>query len=246
MSAVMACRDLSVRFGGFRALNRVTMSLERNRTYAVIGPNGAGKTTLINVLSGLVRPSAGDVLLDDRIVTGSRPDRRARLGVGRSFQIIKLFAGMTARENLRIAAQRVRYQVQPFWRPAGRDRVVERRVEAMLSRMGLTRWADREAGLLSHGVQRALELGLTLMTEPRVLLLDEPLAGVGHRELPDMIALLDTVRRDCTTLIVEHNMDAVMSLADEVIVLLAGEILVSGTPAAVSSDSRVRAAYLGV
>jgi branched-chain amino acid transport system ATP-binding protein len=245
VNAVLECRSLSVRFGSFRALHKVTMSLGENLTYAVIGPNGAGKTTLINVLSGLITPSEGDVLLNDQVVTPWGVERRARMGIGRSFQIIKLFPEMSARENLRIAAQRVRYRLQPFWRVAGSDATVERAVNAMLERIGLVRWADGEAGLLSHGMQRALELGLTLMTKPRVLLLDEPLAGVGNDELPEMLALLNAARRECTTLIVEHNMEAVMSVADEVIVLVAGEVLTQGTPADVSSNSQVRAAYLG-
>jgi branched-chain amino acid transport system ATP-binding protein len=245
MSAILSCEKLSVRYGSFTALRQVTLAFEPGRTCAIIGPNGAGKTTLINVLSGLIQPTEGEVVLEELVVTRMRADERAKLGLGRSFQIIKIFPDMSARENLRVAAQRARYRVQPFWRLAGKDAAIERAVDVMLERAGLSRAADVGSGLLSHGSQRALELGLTLMVKPSVLLLDEPLAGVGHHELPGMVALLRSVRLESTLIMVEHNMDAVMSLADEVVVMVGGEILVRGTPSEVSANPEVRRAYLG-
>ncbi|HSW17041.1 MAG TPA: ABC transporter ATP-binding protein [Ramlibacter sp.] len=245
MSTVLSCRDLSVRFGGFTALDRITADFEQGRTCAIIGPNGAGKTTLINALSGILKPADGAVVLNGKNITLLRPDQRARLGMGRSFQIVKVFTEMTARENLRVAAQQARYSMQPFWLPAGRDRKIEEAVQQMLETVGLAALADLQAGFLSHGKQRALELGLTLINEPSLLLLDEPLAGVGHAELPEMTRLLQKVRRGRTTIIIEHNMDAVMSMADEIIVLVAGQMLVRGTPADVSANQQVRTAYLG-
>lgn len=152
---------------------------------------------------------------------------------------------MTARENLRVAAQRARYRVQPFWRFAARDPDIERAVDVMLERTGLSRSADVGSGRLSHGSQRALELGLTLMVKPSVLLLDEPLAGVGYNELPGILTLLGSVRLESTLIMVEHNMDAVMSLADEIVVMVGGAILDRGVPSAVSANPEVRRAYLG-
>jgi len=244
-TTILSCRDLTVRFGGFTALRRITADFESGKTCAIIGPNGAGKTTLINVLSGILKPSEGSVHLNNQDITALRPDQRARRGMGRSFQIVKVFSEMTARQNLRVAAQQARYAMQPFWFPAGRNPQIEKVVDEALVLVGLSALADTEAAFLSHGKQRALELGLSLINSPSLLLLDEPLAGVGHAELGEMTRLLDTVRKGRTTVIIEHNMDAVMSMADEIIVLVAGEVLVRGAPDVVSADHQVRSAYLG-
>ena len=245
MTAILSCSDVTVAFGAFKAINGLSLDFDAGKTSEIIGPNGAGKTTLINVLSGIYRPTAGSVRLEGEDITSLRPDRRTRMGIARSFQIVKIFPEMSARENLRIAAQRSAYRIQPFWKLAGRDTEIERRIEEMLTLVGLRDLADREASYLSHGKQRALELGLTLMGEPKILLLDEPLAGVGHSELGWMTELLQTIRRRHTTIIIEHNMDAVLSLADEIVVLVAGQVLARGEPSEVTADQKVREAYLG-
>ena len=213
--------------------------------YAVIGPNGAGKTTLMNVMVGGKRPDAGSVWLGGADVTGTGVAQRARLGLGRSFQISKIFAGMTVFENLRLAAQALAFPLQPLWRPASAYRQIADRARAMLGTVGLERYAELPADKLSHGDQRALELGLALMTEPRVLLLDEPLAGVGHHDLPAAIDRLARLAEGRTVLLIEHNMSAVMRLAETVLVMVNGALIASGPPDQVRQDPAVRGAYLG-
>jgi branched-chain amino acid transport system ATP-binding protein len=245
MTASLRCENITVRFGGYVALNCLTAEFMPGKTCAVIGPNGAGKTTLLNALTGIVPLSGGQISMNGNSLNGKRPDQRARLGIGRSFQIIRVFKEMTPRQNLRVAAQRVRYRLQPFWRYAGRDGWVENRVEEILEQTSLTRLADTEAARLSHGNQRGLELGLAIIGNPQVLLLDEPLAGVGQREIQSTVTLLHRICGQRTTILVEHNMEAVYDLADEVIVLVEGGLLLRSDPAGASADPRVRAVYLG-
>jgi branched-chain amino acid transport system ATP-binding protein len=245
MAITLSCRNVSLSYGAFRALHNVSLEFEHGQTCAIIGPNGAGKTTFLNVLSGLLKPSNGVVMLNDHDITHLPPERRAKLGLGRSFQIAKIFLEMTVRENLRLGAQRKYYGMPPFWIPAGHNPVVERAVEKTLHNIGMEDRADVEAAQLSHGSQRVLELGLTLVTQPDVILLDEPLAGIGHHDLPQMIKLIKAISRNKTTILIEHNMDAVMEIAIEIVVLVSGELLARGEPAAVQSNPAVRKAYLG-
>ena len=247
MSApALECRALSVRYGRFTAVDGFTYAFQAGGLYAVIGPNGAGKTTLMNVMVGGKRPDAGSVWLGGADVTDAGVAQRARLGLGRSFQISKIFAGMTVFENLRLAAQALAFPLQPLWRPASAYRQIADRARAMLGTVGLERYAELPADKLSHGDQRALELGLALMTEPRVLLLDEPLAGVGHHDLPAAIDRLARLAEGRTVLLIEHNMSAVMRLAETVLVMVNGALIASGPPDQVRQDPAVRSAYLGV
>jgi branched-chain amino acid transport system ATP-binding protein len=246
MAAVLTCQNISVSYGAFRALNGISAEFHKNSTCAIIGPNGAGKTTLLNVMSGLLRPSSGKLLLNDRPITGLPTEQRAMLGIGRSFQIAKIFPEMTARQNLRIGAQRKAYTgIQPFWVPAGHDRLIEKDITDILRMVRLEQSADIESGRLSHGSQRALEIGLTLVTKPEIILLDEPLAGIGHHELSHMVQLIKEISRDKTVVIIEHNMDAVIEIAEEMIVLVSGEVIARGEQEAVCRDPFVRKAYLG-
>ncbi len=241
----LSCRGISVRFGQFQALNDVSLDLPPGRTIALIGPNGAGKTTLINALSGRVSMAAGHIQLAGRDVTAMPAHRRAAAGLGRSFQIINIFEQMTVLENLRLAAQPRQFRRQPFWRAVAAWPALAERARAVAAEVGLAAELDLPVAVLSHGKQRAVELGLALMTEPSVLLLDEPLAGVGQAEIETTMALLDRVRRNRSVLLVEHNMDAVMRIADEIVVMIGGEILMRGTPDAVYRDAEVRRLYLG-
>jgi branched-chain amino acid transport system ATP-binding protein len=245
LTAALHCRSLSVRYGRFTAVDDFTYSFEQGRLYGIIGPNGAGKTTLMNVIVGGKRPTAGSVTLSGRDVTALGVPERARLGLGRSFQISKIFAGMTVFENLRLAAQATAFPNQPLWRAADAYPLLAERAHAMLATIGLERHAGAAADKLSHGDQRALELGLALMTSPSVLLLDEPLAGVGHHGLPGAIELLARVSQGRTVLLIEHNMNAVMRLAGDVLVMANGRLLTSGTPEEVRRNPEVRDAYLG-
>jgi branched-chain amino acid transport system ATP-binding protein len=236
---------VSVCFGSFTALSRVSFQFEPGRVYGIIGPNGAGKTTLMNAVVGRQRLGSGSIHLLGRDVSRLGVPARARLGLGRSFQISKVFSGMTTLENLRLAAQVAAFPWQPFWRPAAADRRITEDARAMLAFVGLERHAVTDADALSHGDQRALELGLTLMTRPTVLLLDEPLAGVGQQSLRDASALLERVVQGRTVLLIEHNMDALMRLADLVLVLVGGRLIAHGTPDEIRRSDAVRAAYLG-
>jgi branched-chain amino acid transport system ATP-binding protein len=243
--AALVCEGIGVRFGAFAALSDITLRLELGRVYAVIGPNGAGKTTFANVLSGLLAPTAGRLLLQGRDVTHLPVHRRAAAGIGRSFQIINIFREMSVFENLRVAAQAKNFALQPFWWPVARMPALARAAEAMLDRLGLSPVAHRIAGTLSHGDQRALELGMALINDPAILILDEPLAGVGQREIDRAVALVGDAAQGRTVILIEHNMNAVMQLSDEIVVLAQGRVLATGAPAAVRADPAVKAAYLG-
>ena len=245
MNTALECRDVVVRFGAFTAIDGVSLAFARGRLYGVIGPNGAGKTTLLNVLSGRLQADAGRVLLETRDITGDPAHARARRGLGRSFQITKLFAGLTVFESLRLAGLGRFFRFQPFWRPIGSYRHVAEAADAMLETLGLAHRRDTIAEQLSHGDQRALEMGLSLMSEPRVLLLDEPLAGVGQHEIERTVALIERVRAGRTVVLIEHNMQAVMRLSDEIVVMVRGRVLASGAPESIQRDPAVRAAYLG-
>ena len=243
--AALECRSVSVTYGRFAAVGDFTHAFESGRLYGIIGPNGAGKTTLMNAIVGGQRASGGTISLGGRDVTRLGVPARARLGLGRSFQITKTFAGMSVFENLRLAAQAPAFPYQPLWRRASSYPAIAERARDMLATVGLERQADAAADKLSHGDQRALELGLALMTSPSVLLLDEPLAGVGHHALPAAIDLLARVARGRTVLLIEHNMDAVMRLAEHVLVMANGRLIASGPPEQVRRDPLVREAYLG-
>lgn len=244
-NVALSCLDVSVQFGRFRALNGVSLDLEQGKTLALIGPNGAGKTTLINALSGRVGLTAGSIHLGGQEITALPAHRRAAAGLGRSFQIINIFDRMTVLENLRLAAQPRRFRWQPFWRSVATWPDLTEQARRVAAEVGLDAELDLPVAVLSHGKQRAVELGLALMTEPRVLLLDEPLAGVGQAEIEASMTLLDRVRRGRSVLLVEHNMDAVMRIADEIVVMIAGEVLMRGAPDAVCRDPEVRRLYLG-
>ena len=244
-NANLAGEHLSVTFGGFTALRDVTLSFEAGRVYGIIGPNGAGKTTFANVLSGIVAPTAGSLVLDGRDITREPLHRRARLGIGRSFQIINIFGAMSVLENLRMGAQATRFTVQPFWRTIASHPELLDRAESMLRFVRLEPMRDQLAGTLSHGDQRALEIGLALMSDPRILILDEPLAGVGQEGTERALRLVRDAARGRTMIIIEHNMDAIMALSDRIVVLVGGRVLAVGSPDEIRHNDAVRVAYLG-
>ncbi|MGB3500871.1 MAG: ABC transporter ATP-binding protein [Mesorhizobium sp.] len=241
----LTCEDVEVSFAAFKAVKGVSHTFQAGKLTAVIGPNGAGKTTLMNALSGHVRLSGGRVSLDGSDVTNMPVNQRNRAGLGRSFQITKIFGGMSVVENLTVASFAHRYKVQPFWAPASRFRAVRESAERVLEEIGLSHLGNRPAETLSHGDQRALEVGLALLSNPSVLLLDEPLAGVGHDQIERAVEFITKIVRGRTVLLIEHNMDAVMKISDEILVMVQGRILASGPPEQIKNDPTVRAAYLG-
>lgn len=241
---LLSCTDLSVSFGALRALDSFTFEFEEGGFYGLIGPNGAGKTTLINVLSGRIR-SSGTILLSGQDITASTAYDRARMGIGRSFQVTKIFTEMTVLENLKTAARLCSGRMEPFWPSLAHERRLQEQVEHTLQRIGLEHHRHSVAGSLSYGLQRALELGLTLIPNPQILLLDEPLAGVGHQEIEATSRLIQSAAAGRTVLLVEHNMQAVMSLSETVLAMANGTLVASGPPAEIQANEKVRRLYLG-
>jgi branched-chain amino acid transport system ATP-binding protein len=243
--AALAVRGLRKAFGALVVSDDVALEVRTGECHAMIGPNGAGKTTLLAQLAGEVAPDAGTIRFGDRDVTRLGPDARARLGIARSFQITTLIEDFTAEDNVALAVQARAATSMRFWRSAARDAALREPARAALARVGLGSRANVRASELAHGEQRLLELAIALAQEPAVLLLDEPMAGLGHDESRAMIALLGEVKPAVAMLLIEHDMAAVAELADRVTVLVAGHAIASGSYAAIRNDPRVREAYLG-
>jgi branched-chain amino acid transport system ATP-binding protein len=244
MTAVLEVSGLGVRFGGIHAVDSVSFSAEPNAITTIIGPNGAGKSTLFNLISGLIRPSAGRVVLAGNDTTGLPPHLLQRAGMGRSFQITNLFFDLTVFENLRLAAQRLENGGR-FLLPVGRSRLALGRVDALVERFGLAPKIGELAGALSHGEQRRLEIAVALATEPTILLLDEPTQGMSHADTADTAQLIRDLTRDVTVLLIEHDIGVVMDISNHIVVMHQGRKLAEGAPAAVRSDQAVMAAYFG-
>lgn len=233
------------RFGGIAASDGVDLAVAAGECHALIGPNGAGKTTLIAEIAGELSPDAGRIVFDGRDITKEPAPRRPRLGLARSFQITCLIPSFTALENASLAFQAHQGHSFRFWRDARRDASLCDPARAVLARVGLEARADIPVGELAHGEQRALEIGLALALEPRLLLLDEPMAGMGPADAARMVGLLEGLKGHVSILLVEHDMDAVFRLADRVSVLVYGKVIASGRPEDVRADPEVRRAYLG-
>ncbi len=242
----LRARDLGFRVGGLDIIRDVTLTIAPGHFLGVIGPNGAGKSTLFNLLSGVLRPSAGEVELDGHVVTRRRPAERARLGLGRTFQTSSLFNGLTAFENVRLAAQAHRGGSGRFWRPPRPHDADSVRAGEALALVGLADRASRVTGLLSHGDKRKVELAVLLASEARVLLLDEPMAGVTADDVAHLSELIAGLHREGHTVVmVEHHMSVVVGLAESIAVLDAGQLLALGTPDEIVANETVQRAYLG-
>ena len=242
---LLSARNLTKRFGGLAAVNNVSVDLWRNHIHAVIGPNGAGKSTLTNLLSGDLPLTSGSVTLGEKDVTGWSPEKISRQGLGRSYQKTNIFLPFSVWENTRLAAQS-RQPMAARWLSRASNLIATNSLtERALELCGLKNRVNSIAGTLSHGEQRQLEIAMTLATEPQVLLLDEPLAGMGVAEAERMVALLLSIKKDHGILLVEHDMDAVFTLADQLTVMVNGQVIASGTPAHIRADAGVQAAYLG-
>jgi branched-chain amino acid transport system ATP-binding protein len=245
MTAVLETRGLAKRFGGLLATNDVSFELERGARHALIGPNGAGKTTFINLLTGLLPPSAGHVLLAGEDITSLKPEARVRRGLVRTFQINQLFADLTPLETLSLAVGERLGQGADWCRRLGALDQVAREVDEVAGRFGLADVLDVRTVTLPYGKQRLLEIAVAFACAPQVLLLDEPAAGVPEAERRDILNAIAALPPDVSVLLIEHDMDLVFSYARRISVLVDGALLVEGEPDAIARDPRVRAVYLG-
>ncbi|NGM87167.1 ABC transporter ATP-binding protein [Parapusillimonas sp. SGNA-6] len=242
---LLQATQITRRFGGLTAIDKVSLELRRGTVHAVIGTNGAGKSTLVSVLAGELAPNEGSILLERQDITRWTQPRRARAGLGRSYQRTTIFPTLTVHENCRIAAQAKR---QEFWNwisPARSCRYSNEAAREALELAGLQDHAEHTAGLLSHGGKRQLEIAMSLATRPSVLLLDEPLAGMGSEETDRMLGLLASLKASHAILLIEHDMDAVFKIADEITVMVNGRVIANGEPQAIRHNPEVQTAYLG-
>jgi ABC-type branched-subunit amino acid transport system ATPase component len=245
MTAALATRNLVKRFGGFVATDNVSLAVEAGSRHALIGPNGAGKTTLINLLTGFLEPTSGQVLLNGDDVTSLAQHQRVKRGLARTFQINRLFADMTVLESVMLAVCERRAEGGRWWRPVGAyDGALDEAAE-LLVRLRLADVANERTRNLAYGKQRLIEIALALAARPRVLLLDEPAAGVPTRESRELFETIALLPRDVTIVLIEHDMDLVFRFADRISVLVSGALLVEDAPDAIARDRRVRQLYLG-
>jgi branched-chain amino acid transport system ATP-binding protein len=243
--SLLQVENLAKRFVGIVATDDLTLTVAPGELHAVIGPNGAGKTTLIAQLSGQLRSDSGRVRFDGNDITALPMDRRSRLGLARSFQITSLFLDLSVLDNVALAVQAHAGHSFRFWRNARSEPQLRDPARAALARVGLGARVDSPASLLSHGEHRQLELAMALAGNPRLLLLDEPMAGLGPEESARMVGTLRALKQELTILLVEHDMDAVFALADRITVLVYGRVIATGSPADIRANAQVRDAYLG-
>jgi ABC-type branched-subunit amino acid transport system ATPase component len=236
---------LEKRFGGILATNDVSLSIEKGARHALIGPNGAGKTTVINLLTGVLRPTAGQVILAGNDITALRPHQRVRLGMARTFQINQLFLDLTPLETIGLAVSERLGHGSDWWRLVGSRSEVTEQIAEIIERFRLTDIMHERTAVLPYGKQRLLEIALAFACRPQVLLLDEPAAGVPDAERQELLATIGELPADVTVLLIEHDMDLVFSFADRISVLVNGGLLLDGTPDEVARDPRVKAVYLG-
>jgi branched-chain amino acid transport system ATP-binding protein len=244
-AALLETRALCKRFGGLIATDAVSLEVIRGECHALIGPNGAGKTTLIGQLSGSLRPDSGSVYFAGRDVTQLKAYQRAMLGFARSYQITSILNDFTVAENVGIALQSVDGSSFRFWRPVASETRLIDEAMVILRQVGLEALAARQARGLSHGEHRQLEIALALATKPQLMLLDEPMAGMGPEESENMVHLIAGLKGRYTILLVEHDMDAVFRLADRISVLVAGRVITTGLPEEIRCNAAVKSAYLG-
>ena len=246
MSApVLQATNLVMRFGGITATNQVSLSLARGARHALIGPNGAGKTTLINLLTGVLQPTEGRIHLDGQDITELAPHQRVKRGMVRTFQINQLFDSLTPLQTLALTVSQQSGLGSRWWQPLGRQTAVAERCEQLLEQFHLTEVMDQETRLLPYGKRRLLEIAIALACEPRVLLLDEPVAGVPAGEREELLQTVAALPADVSVLLIEHDMDLVFSFAKRMTVLVNGTVLTEGDPLAIANDPRVKAVYLG-
>jgi len=242
---ILETHGLTKEFAGFSAVSDVNLQVKRHTIHALIGPNGAGKTTCFNLLTKFLHPSRGKIVYNGQDITDMKPADVARLGLVRSFQISAVFPNLTALENVRVALQREHGESFDFWRSKSVLNRFNERARALLDDVGLSAFADIRAAEMPYGRKRALEIATTLALEPELMLLDEPMAGMGHEDIEKIAALIKRIAADHTILMVEHNLNVVSNLSDKITVLTRGQILAEGDYATLTQDERVKEAYLG-
>jgi branched-chain amino acid transport system ATP-binding protein len=242
---VLELKKVSKRFGGVVATDEVTLDVAQGEVHALIGPNGAGKTTLIGQISGSLGVDSGEIRFLGADVTRARQHLRVRAGLARSYQITSIFKRFSVLDNLALAVQARSGSSFSFWRPVASESALFEQARAIAAQVGLSDKVEFLAATLAHGEQRALEVGLALATRPKLVTLDEPMAGMGPEESQRMIALIGRIRAEVTVLLVEHDMDAVFRLADRITVLVDGRVIATGRPGEIRSHAEVRRAYLG-
>jgi len=242
---MLEIKGLYKHFGGVVAVDRVDLAVRAGEVHALIGPNGAGKTTLIAQVSGSLGPDAGQILFDEHDITKAPQHVRVKAGLARSYQITSIFRRFSVLDNLALAVQARSGSSLSFWRPVAEEKPLFDEAASIATQINLHDKLNSISGTLAHGEQRALEVGLALATRPKLLLLDEPMAGMGPEESQRMIELIQRIRAKVTVLLVEHDMDAVFRLADRISVLVNGRVIASGAPQAIRADAEVRRAYLG-
>jgi len=244
-SALLEARALCKSFGALRATDQVDLSVSEGETHAIIGPNGAGKTTLIGLIAGTIPGDQGEILFLNEFLTQTKPHARVAAGLARSYQITSIFRRFSVLDNLALAVQARSGSSFSFWKPVAAERALFDEARAIAGEVGLSEKVDFLASSLAHGEQRALEVGLALATRPKLVLLDEPMAGMGPEESQRMIALIKRLRAQVTVLLVEHDMDAVFRLADRISVMVDGRLIATGAPREIRSNPEVKKAYLG-
>lgn len=245
MSVALATNDLVKNFGGLRATDHVSLSVHTGARHALIGPNGAGKTTLINLLTGVLSPSQGTIILEGQNITRLSQHQRVERGLVRTFQINQLFADMSPLQSLCLAVSERHHQGNNWWQVAGSDKAFVDEAADILERFGLSDVMHHRTGEMAYGKQRLLEIALAIACKPRVLLLDEPAAGVPEEERHEIIDILAALPKDVTVVLIEHDMDLVFSFADRISVLVNGGLLTEGSVSEIANDPQVRAVYLG-
>jgi branched-chain amino acid transport system ATP-binding protein len=242
---VLSAQGLIKRFGGITATNNVTLNLKKGARHALIGPNGAGKTTLINLLTGVLEPSEGRIVLEGQDITTMAPHQRVQMGMVRTFQINQLFDTLTPLETLALVVSQQRGLGGKWWQALGSNKAVIERCEALLEQFHLTQVMQQKTNVLAYGKRRLLEIAIALACEPRVLLLDEPVAGVPAGEREELLQTVAALPADVSVLLIEHDMDLVFSFANFMTVLVNGTVLTEGTPDTIANDPHVKAVYLG-
>jgi branched-chain amino acid transport system ATP-binding protein len=242
---MLRLEGVAKRFGGVVATDAVSLEVRQGEVHALIGPNGAGKTTLISQICGNLPPDSGEVFFEERRITGDPQHKRVAAGLARSYQITSIFRRFSVLDNLALAVQARSGSSFSFWKPVQKETALFDEARSVADEVGLSAKADSTAGNLAHGEQRALEIGLALATRPKLVLLDEPMAGMGPEDAKRTIQLLERVRSRVTVLLVEHDMDAVFRLADRISVLVSGRIIATDAPARIKANPEVRRAYLG-